>query len=70
MRHAENSHLPLQATVKPRLLDQVRGVLRRKHYSIRTEQSYVDWGRGVRSPLDGAASGEARRGQTMGDGTV
>ena len=43
MRHAENSHLPLQATVKPRLLDQVRGVLRRKRYSIRTEQSYVDW---------------------------
>jgi len=24
-------------------LDQVRDVLRRKHYSIRTEQSYVDW---------------------------
>ncbi len=43
MRHAEKPHLPLQATAKPRLLDQVRGVLRRKHYSIRTEQSYVDW---------------------------
>ena len=43
MRHAEKPHLPLQATVKPRLLNQVRGVLRRKHYSIRTEQSYVDW---------------------------
>ncbi len=24
-------------------MDQVRDVLRRKHYSIRTEQSYVDW---------------------------
>jgi hypothetical protein len=24
-------------------LDHVRNVLRRKHYSIRTEQSYVDW---------------------------
>ncbi len=24
-------------------MDLVRGVLRRKHYSIRTEQSYVDW---------------------------
>ena len=27
----------------PRLLDQVRVVLRRRHYSIRTEQAYVDW---------------------------
>jgi integron integrase len=43
MPHAEKPHLPLQATVKPRLLDRVRGVLRRKHYSIRTERSYVDW---------------------------
>jgi Phage integrase, N-terminal SAM-like domain len=28
---------------KPKLLDLVRDVIRRKHYSIRTEQSYVDW---------------------------
>jgi integron integrase len=28
---------------KPKLLDQVRDVIRRKHYSIRTEQAYVDW---------------------------
>jgi len=28
---------------KPKLLDQVRAVLRLKHYSLRTEQSYVDW---------------------------
>jgi integron integrase len=28
---------------KPRLLDQVRDSIRRKHYSIRTEQSYIDW---------------------------
>ena len=28
---------------KPRLLDQVRNAIRRKHYSIRTEQSYIDW---------------------------
>ena len=28
---------------QPRLLDQVRGVIRRLHYSIRTEQTYVDW---------------------------
>src|SRR6266542_2693885 len=27
----------------PKLLDQVREVLRMKHYSIRTEQAYVDW---------------------------
>ena len=32
-----------QSAPKPRLLDLVRGVLHRKHYSIRTEQSYVDW---------------------------
>jgi integron integrase len=30
-------------TNKPKLLDQVRDVIRRKHYSIRTEQAYVDW---------------------------
>ena len=34
---------PQQAAAKPRLLDLVRGVLRRKHYSIRTEQCYVEW---------------------------
>ena len=28
---------------KPKLLDQVRDVLRRKHYSIRTEHAYIDW---------------------------
>lgn len=28
---------------KPRLLDQVRNVIRSKHYSIRTEQTYIDW---------------------------
>ena len=32
-----------QLDAKPRLLDLVRGVLPRKHYGIRTEQSYVDW---------------------------
>ena len=26
-----------------RLLDQVRGKIRLKHYSLRTEQAYVDW---------------------------
>ena len=29
----------------PKLLDRVRWVLRAKHYSIRTEQSYIDWTR-------------------------
>ncbi len=28
---------------QPRLLDQVRDRIRRKHYSIRTEHAYVDW---------------------------
>ncbi|MDR4510064.1 MAG: phage integrase N-terminal SAM-like domain-containing protein, partial [Candidatus Brocadiaceae bacterium] len=28
-----------------KLLDQVRDVIRKKHYSIRTEQAYVDWTR-------------------------
>jgi hypothetical protein len=28
---------------QPRLLDQVRDRIRRKHYSIRTEQAYVNW---------------------------
>ena len=28
---------------KPRLLDQVRETIRTKHYSIRTEQIYVQW---------------------------
>jgi integron integrase len=28
---------------RPRLLDQVRETIRTKHYSIRTEQSYVQW---------------------------
>ena len=28
---------------KPKLLDQVRDIIRRRHYSIRTEQAYMDW---------------------------
>ena len=28
---------------KPRLLDQVRGAIRERHYSYRTEQAYVHW---------------------------
>ena len=26
-----------------KLMDQVRDVLRKRHYSIRTEQAYLDW---------------------------
>jgi integron integrase len=33
----------LTSNAAPRLLDQVRGKIRLKHYSIRTEQSYLDW---------------------------
>jgi len=28
---------------KPKLLEQVRNAIRMKHYSIRTEDAYVDW---------------------------
>jgi hypothetical protein len=28
---------------EPRLLDQVRDAIRRRHYSYRTEQSYLQW---------------------------
>ena len=33
----------IQSSAPPKLLDQVRARLRVKHYSIRTERSYVDW---------------------------
>jgi hypothetical protein len=42
----------------PRLLDQVRDIIRLKHYSIRTEQAYLQWIRrfilfhGKRHPRD------------------
>ena len=48
----------LSAATKPKLLDQVRSHLRVKHYSIRTEQAYLDWIRrfilfhGKRHPKD------------------
>ena len=34
---------PSESGLSPRLLDQVRARIRVKHYSIRTEQAYVDW---------------------------
>lgn len=53
-------------SAKPRLLDQVRQVIRVKHYSMRTERTYVSWiiqfirWNGMRHPADmGAAEIEA-----------
>jgi len=43
---------------KPKLLDQVRSVIRQKHYSLRTEQAYIQWIRrfiyfhNMRHPVD------------------
>lgn len=43
----KNMQNPLQSPDKnvepPKLLDLVRGKIRLKHYSIRTEQAYLDW---------------------------
>jgi hypothetical protein len=35
--------LRIPSTGKPKLLDQVRDVIRRKHYSIRAEQAYIEY---------------------------
>ena len=40
---SENVLLGTLIAGKPRLLDQVRGALRRKHYSLRTEEAYLGW---------------------------
>lgn len=40
MLHSDDN---TQAAQSPKLLEQVRSRLRVKHYSIRTERSYVDW---------------------------
>lgn len=62
---AESVGAPQQAA-QPKLLDELRGRLRVRHYSIRTEQAYVDWVRrfilfhGKRHPRDlGPAEVEA-----------
>ena len=36
-------HKNTSITTKPKLLDQVRAAIRTKHYSIRTEETYVNW---------------------------
>ena len=38
-----NISTPNQPSKKPKLLDQVRNEIRLRHYSYRTEQTYVDW---------------------------
>ena len=46
MKTANTSLQPLEGFIpnpKAKLLDQVRAVIRLKHYSIRTEQAYVQW---------------------------
>lgn len=51
-----------EKNASPRLLDQVRNLIRARHYSIRTEQAYVDWIRRFvlfhdkRHPLDMGAT--------------
>jgi site-specific recombinase XerD len=35
--------VPSSPVPKARLLDQVRETIRRKHYSLRTESTYIDW---------------------------
>jgi hypothetical protein len=39
----KNIKIAAVMNVKPKLLDQVRAKIRLRHYSIRTEQAYVDW---------------------------
>ncbi len=36
-------HPRTQPRAEPRLLDKVRDTIRRKHYSLRTEATYIDW---------------------------
>lgn len=56
--HPENADMHAAPSTPPRLLDEVRRVLRVKHYSLRTEQVYVGWIRrfilanGKRHPRD------------------
>ena len=65
------------AANSPRLLDLVRDAIRRKHYSIRTEQAYVHWIKrfiyfsGKRHPKDlGAAEVTAFLNHLLGERDV
>jgi len=75
--HPENDDMQANAGRPPRLLDQVRRVLRMRHYSLRTEQVYVGWIRrfilanGKRHPADmGAAEVEGFLSQLAVQGQV
>jgi hypothetical protein len=56
-----SSLTPAPSPNKPKLLDEVRQLLRTRHYSLRTEEAYVSWIRryilfhGKRHPRDLAA---------------
>ena len=63
---SSTSSLESPPSPPPKLLEQLRIHLRTRHYSIRTEQTYIDWARrfilfhGKRHPRDmGAAEVEA-----------
>lgn len=43
MSNDANVTADFQVKQSPRLLEQVRNIIRCKHYSIRTEHSYLDW---------------------------
>ena len=65
---SSTSSLESPSSPPPKLLEQLRIHLRTRHYSIRTEQTYIDWARrfilfhGKRHPRDmGAAEVEAFR---------
>ena len=60
MEHEDGA--PPAPAVRPRLLEQLRDAIRRRHYSYRTEETYVHWVRrfihfaGLRHPSElGAA---------------
>jgi len=68
---SDNSGAPV-ATPKPKLLQQVRDAVRRKHFSPRTEESYIHWIKrfiyfsGKRHPVrDNPREGVRARGREM-----
>ncbi len=43
MRNQSSPSASVSPETKPKLLDQMRYVLRKKHYKLRTEYSYISW---------------------------